>query len=107
MEKLSKMHWRSNTKSWNKGGIQEFKWRLDLVYRYKMYFDSAANFSRDQIDFISGLMHPKEMMSIELEYKVAIINAIEIAQAEDQRIREERLIAAANRASGPQVDSPM
>lgn len=95
MDKPSNMHECSNTKSWDEGNIRRFEWRLDLVYRYKLYFDFGAHFSREQMDFINGFLHPMKMMAIACRYHLAIIDATEIASAEEQRMRKERLAAAA------------
>lgn len=82
-----------DTMDWENGNIQRFKWRLDLVYQYKLYFDRVANFSREQLDFINHLLNPGKMRLLACRYHLAINDAVELIESSERCIRSERLAA--------------
>jgi hypothetical protein len=61
--------------------------RLDLVHRYKKYFDQAVKISSEQQDFINGFMRPNAMLAFVVRYELAIAEAIEIEGAAARKVR--------------------
>lgn len=73
--------------------LRRLKWRLDLVYQYKLYFDRVAEFSREQFNFINHLLDLGKMRLLACRYRLAITDAVKLIESRERCLRSERLTA--------------
>jgi hypothetical protein len=75
------------------GNLRRLKWRLDLVYQYKLYFDRVAEFSREQFDFINYRLNPEKMRLLACRYRLAITDAVKLIESRERCLRSTHLTA--------------
>lgn len=91
MVQPSNMQVHSKIMDWSAVQFVMIERRIDLVRQYKKHVDQSTNVSREEFDFINGFMHPVRLNALALRYESAVTEAVEIADAEAKRIRQQAL----------------